>query len=158
MPWASLYLHAFFPRALPTAPVLPPEEEATTASGLRVQAGDTPHPRAPRTFILGLLAVWREISPPPFSLDSGNGPSLSAPAGPGTWGRERWGAAPGPPPSSFIIISSSLCSLGVQRIPLPLLPFLPWPGHSSPVPGLPFPFLGPSEPSLWPWRVRALPP
>lgn len=42
MPRASLYLHAFFPRALPTAPVLPPEEEATTASGLRVQAGDTP--------------------------------------------------------------------------------------------------------------------
>lgn len=117
-----------------------------------------PHPRAPHTFILGLLAVWREISPPPFSLDSGNGPSLSAPAGPGTWGRERWGAAPGPPPSSFIIISSSLCSLGVQRIPSPLFPFLPWPGHSSPVPGLPFPFLGPSEPSLWPWRVRALPP
>ncbi|KAJ8784416.1 hypothetical protein J1605_008260 [Eschrichtius robustus] len=32
-------------------------------------------------------------------------------------------------------------------------------GHSPPpVPGLPFPFLGPSEPSLWPWRVRALPP
>ena len=71
MPRASLYLHAFFPRALPTAPVLPPEEEATTASGLRVQAGDSPpHPRAPHAFILGLLAVWRGISPPPFSLDS----------------------------------------------------------------------------------------
>lgn len=71
MPRASLYLHAFFPRALPTAPVLPPEEEATTASGLRVQAGDTP-PQSPRTPHLHSRSSRsvEEISPPPFSLDS----------------------------------------------------------------------------------------
>lgn len=102
-----------------------------------------PYPRAPHTLVLGLLAVWRETSPPPFSPDPGNGPSSSSPAGPGTWGRERWGAAPGPPPSSFIIIASSLCSLGVQRIPSPPYSVFPWPGHSPPRPWPALPLSGP---------------
>ena len=38
-------------------------------SGFRRETAP-PHPRAPHAFILGLLAVWRGISPPPFSLDS----------------------------------------------------------------------------------------
>lgn len=86
-------------------------------------SGGSQPPRAPHVLVLGLLAVWRETPPVLVSPDPENEPSPSAPAGPGTWGRERWGAAPGPPPSSSSFILSSLCSVGVQCIPSPLFPF-----------------------------------
>lgn len=120
---ASPYLYAFLPRAFPTAPVLPPEEEVATVSGLRVQAGDShppPHPRAPQTLVVGLLVVWRETSPPSARTRQ-KGRALS-PNGPGTWGREWWGAAPGPPPS-FIVISS-LCNPGCSASLHLLFPLL----------------------------------
>lgn len=88
---------------------------------------ETAPPRTPY-LVLGLLAVWRATPPltpnaPIVIQDPGNGPISSAPAGPGTWGRERWGAAPGPPPSSSFITFSSLCSRGVQCISHLLFPF-----------------------------------
>lgn len=138
MPRASLYLHAFFPRALPTAPVLPPEEEDDCVGpGFR---RETLHPRAPHTFILGLRSVEGDL-PTPFSLDSGNGPSLSAPAGPGTWG----GRGGGRTRATALLLHHLLFSVqpwGAAH-PSPLFPFLPWPGHSSPVPGLLLSFWAP---------------
>ncbi|KAK2501612.1 hypothetical protein MC885_010197 [Smutsia gigantea] len=98
-----------------TAPVLPPEERRRRrrVSGFRRKTAPpcTPCP------------LWRETPSALVSPDPENGPIPSAPAGPGTWGRERWGAAPGPPPSFSFIILSSLCSVGVQCIPSSLFPF-----------------------------------
>lgn len=122
---SSLYLQAFLPRALPSAPVLPPEEEATTASGLWVQAGDRlPSPAHPMRWF-SVFSQRRGRLPHPLSAQTqGMGRAHPPPLARGPGGGRGGGPHPGhrPPPSS----SPLLCAaLGCSTCPYLLFPFFP---------------------------------
>lgn len=155
-PPASPHLLAFLPRAFPSAPVLSPEEQETTASGVCGSGGRQLSPRAgPRVPRFDLHSVPRQAPTPPASSEQGmgraRGPHHWGPAG----GRSR-GPHPGHrplPPSSPSRGTVRPSDKGVQWVPSrrPLLPAR----SSSLRPCPPFPLLGPQEPWRWPWRARA---
>lgn len=123
MTLASPYLRALLPRALPVARVLPPEQEATTASGSRVQAGDSPPALPSSSFSVSYQFGGRPPRPLPAQIGG-----WAEPAGPrrpadlgagGVGGRTR--------ATALLLLHHLWCvqptDKGVQCILFLLLPF-----------------------------------